>query len=423
MRENDLPALAIADPQTFADEQALHGLLARLRRTDPLPRIDAPGYSPFWLVTRHADIVAVEKAATRFINAPRQALLPDAHHEKTRQALAGRPVGEVMRNLTAMDGAEHRAYRAIAQAEFMPVAMNAIRGDIERLAAEFVDRMAALGEACDFATDIAFGYPLRVIMSILGVPPEDEPLMLKLTQRLLTSQDPELAGKDNNSAHAVMEMFEYMAPIVARRRTEPEADIASVIANARIDDAYLPDRDVLGYFLIIATAGHDTTSYTLTGGLLALLQHPDQLARLRAEPSLMPTAIEEILRWTSAVRHFCRTATEDCEVAGQRIAKGDLLLLSYPSANRDEAAFDDPDAFRIDRRPNKQLAFGTGPHVCLGQYLARMELASFLREFLDRVEDIELAGTPRFTQSTFVGGVKNLPIRYRMRDREARSAA
>ena len=416
MRENDLPALAIADPQTFADEQALHGLLARLRRTDPLPRIDAPGYSPFWLVTRHADIVAVEKAATRFINAPRQALLPDAHHEKTRQALAGRPVGEVMRNLTAMDGAEHRAYRAIAQAEFMPVAMNAIRGDIERLAAEFVDRMAALGEACDFATDIAFGYPLRVIMSILGVPPEDEPLMLKLTQRLLTSQDPELAGKDNNSAHAVMEMFEYMAPIVARRRTEPEADIASVIANARIDDAYLPDRDVLGYFLIIATAGHDTTSYTLTGGLKALIDNPDQMARLRAEPDLIPGAIDEMIRWTSPVKHFIRTATEDVEIEGKQVRTGDIVMLSYPSANRDEDVFDDPFAFRIDRKPNRHLAFGTGPHLCLGQHLARMELSSFLREFLSRIDDVALAGTPRLVQSTFVGGVKSLPVRYRVRE-------
>jgi len=210
-------------------------------------------------------------------------------------------------------------------------------------------------------------------------------------------------------------MYMYFQRFIADRRANPRDDLGSLVANARIDGEYLPERDVFGYFLIIATAGHDTTSYAITGGMLALLQNPDELAKLRADPSLLPTAIEEILRWTTPVKHFCRTATEDRDVAGQPVREGDLLLLSYPSANRDEDVFPDADSFRIDRRPNRQIAFGTGPHVCLGQYLARLELTSIIREFLDRVEHAELAGEPRFVESTFVGGVKYLPIRYTMR--------
>ena len=173
---------------------------------------------------------------------------------------------------------------------------------------------------------------------------------------------------------------------------------------------------MFGYFLIIATAGHDTTSYSLTGGLKALLENPDQLAKLRADPSLLPSAVDEFIRWTSPVKHFMRTATEDVEIEGKQVRAGDIVMLSYPSANRDEDVFDDPFAFRVDRKPNRHLAFGTGPHLCLGQHLAKMELISFMREFLARIDDVELAGIPRAVQSTFVGGVKNLPIRYAVRE-------
>jgi cytochrome P450 len=183
-----------------------------------------------------------------------------------------------------------------------------------------------------------------------------------------------------------------------------------------VDGEYLAERDVFGYFLILATAGHDTTSYALAGGLLALLENPDQMEKLRADPSLIPSAVDEMIRWTSPVRHFARTAVEDGIVGGKPTKAGDLFLLSYPSANRDEAVFEEPFAFRIDRKPNRHLAFGTGPHLCLGQHLARMELMSFLREFLARVDHVELAGTPRWTEATFVGGVKSLPIRYRFKD-------
>jgi cytochrome P450 len=416
--ENNLPAEAIADGRTFVDERAFHGLLKRLRRADPLPRVEPDGYRPFWLVTRHADITAIELDPVGFINAPRQAMLSIAHEERTREA-TGVDYRDITRNLVAMDGSEHRVFQAISQSHFMAKALNGIREDVSALAVEFVDRMAARGGACDFSSEIAMWYPLRVIMTILGVPAQDEALMLRLTQQTLTGQDPEFQDKAATGSFPpkspMLRMFDYFQPIIADRRAYPRGDIASVIANAMLDDKHLADRDVFGYFLILATAGHDTTSYSLAGGLLALLQNPDQFAKLKADQTLIPSAVDEMIRWSTPVRHFCRTAAEDRIVAGKSISKGDVLLLSYPSANRDEAVFEDPFCFRVDRKPNRHLAFGTGPHLCLGQHLAKMELTAFLREFLKRVDDIELAGEPRYVEATFVGGVKNLPVRYRFK--------
>jgi cytochrome P450 len=412
--ESDLPAEAIADPRTFTDQAALHGLLTRLRLHDPLALVQAEDHDTVRVITRHADIMAVERDAARFINAPRQAYFSRSQMEASRAATGGMDVSKIMRNLVAMDGPDHLAYREITQSYFTPKGLEGLRGEIERLAAEFVGRMAGMGGACDFA-QVALAYPLRVIMTMLGIPEEDEPLMLRLTQQTLTSQDPEFQAQGSSSMGAMLEMYQYFQRMIADLRANPCDSLGSIIANAKVDGALLPEADVFGYFMIVATAGHDTTSYAITGGLLALLENPDEMAKLRADPSLMQTAVEEIIRWTTSVRHFCRTASEDCTYEGVAIKEGDLLLLSYPSANRDEAVFDDPFTFRIDRKPNRQLAFGTGPHVCLGQYLARLELSLFLRELLAQVDHIELAGTPRWVEGTFVGGVKYLPIRYKMR--------
>ena len=418
MTASALPFEAIADARTFTDPAALHALLAQIRKSDPLPYIQAEDYAPFWLVSRHQDIMEIERNADNFINAPRQAMLPLSYEMQTRAAAGGVETTAIMRNLVLMDGTEHKAYRNITQSYFTPKGLSAIVGDIEKLAREFIGRMDVNAEKegadgeIDFA-DVAMAFPLRVIMTMLGVPQEDEPLMMRLTQQTLSSQDPEFQAKGGARA-AMMEMFAYFKTMIDDLRVTPNDTLASLIANARVDGELLPDRDVFGYFNIIATAGHDTTSYALTGGILAFLQYPEQLANLRADPGLMPLAVEEILRWTTPVKHFCRTAVENCKVAGKQIKAGDHFLLSFPSGSFDEAVYDDPFAFRIDRKPNRHLAFGTGPHVCLGQYLARFELQSFFRELLDRVEHIELAGTPRFVEGSFVGGVKYLPIRYKM---------
>ncbi len=282
MTETDLPPEAIADPRTFTDPALLNGLLARLRKSDPLPYVQAEGYAPFWLVTRHADLMAIERDAAQFINEPRQAILPLAYEQMARAAAGGLDTKDLMRNLVLMDGKEHLAYREITQSYFTPKGLEAILGDVEKLAGEFIGRMADKGGECDFA-EIAMPFPLRVIMSMLGVPQEDEPMMMRLTQQTLSSQDPEFNAEGGARA-AMMEMYAYFMKVIADRRSQPKDDLSSLVANAKIGGEPLPDRDVFGYFNIIATAGHDTTSYSLTGGLLALLQHPEQMARLRADP-------------------------------------------------------------------------------------------------------------------------------------------
>jgi cytochrome P450 len=413
MSVSTLPDEAITDPRTFTDPAALHGLLARIRQTDPLPYIKADDYAPFWLVSRHTDIMEIERNAAQFINAPRQAILPLSYEAQARAAAGGKETTDFMRNLILMDGDEHKAYRQITQGYFTPKGLEPLLQDIEALAGEFIGRMQAADGEIDFA-EVAMPFPLRVIMTMLGIPASDEQMMMRLTQQTLSSQDPEFQTEGGARA-AMLAMYAYFQKIITTLRAQPDNTLASIIANARIDGELLPDRDVFGYFNIVATAGHDTTSYSLTGGMLALLQNPDQMAMLRADPALMPLAVEEILRWTAPVKHFCRTAVTDCEVAGKAVKAGDYLLLSFPSGSFDEAIYDDPFAFRIDRRPNRHLAFGAGPHVCLGQYLARFELSSFFRTLLDRVEHIELAGTPRFVEGSFVGGVKYLPVRYRLK--------
>jgi len=413
MSVSTLPVEAIADPRTFTDPAALHALLSRIRQTDPLPYVQADDYLPFWLVSRHMDIMEVERNAAQFINAPRQAMLPISYETQARAAAGGADTSQIMRNLVLMDGAEHKAYRDITQSHFTPKGLLAVKNTIDALAREFINRMDQPEGEIDFA-EVAMAFPLRVVMSMLEVPPSDEPMMLRLTQQTLSSQDPEFQT-EGGARRAMLEMFDYFKTIIERLRANPTDSLASVISNARINGELLPDRDVFGYFNIAATAGHDTTSYALTTGTLAFLQHPAELARLRADPALMPLAVEEVLRWTTPVKHFCRTAVSDCVVAGKQIKAGDHLLLSYPSGSFDEAIYEDPFAFKIDRRPNRHLAFGTGPHVCLGQYLARIELTSFFTELLDRVEHLELAGEPRIVEGSFVGGVKYLPVRYRLR--------
>lgn len=288
---------------------------------------------------------------------------------------------------------------------------------MRELATRFVDHMAELGTECDFARDVAVHYPLYVILSLLGLPESDFDRMLMLTQQLFGGDDEELRRSTDLEEQftVLLDFFNYFTALTASRRETPTEDLASVLANAQIDGEYLPDMDLASYYVIIATAGHDTTSSTIAGGLHALLRHPDQLARLQSDPELMTTAVEEMIRWVTPVKEFMRTASEDAVVGGTEIEAGQSLYLAYLSANRDESVFDDPFRFDVGRQPNKHLAFGFGPHFCLGAQLARMETRALFSELLPRLESIELAGTPRSSATVFVGGLKALPIRYRLR--------
>jgi cytochrome P450 len=278
--------------------------------------------------------------------------------------------------------------------------------------------MLELDGQCDFARDVALFYPLHVIMSILGVPESEESGMLQLTQQLFGNDDPEFGGDDPAAAMmAAADGFQrYFNQLTEERRANPVDDIATVLANGQIDGKPLGEIERMGYYIIIATAGHDTTSSSLAGGLEALIRHPEQLQALKQDPGLIDNAVDEIIRWVTPVRHFMRLALEDYVLGDTAIARGDWILLSYLSANRDESVFQDPFRFDVRRKnADEQIAFGTGVHFCLGAHLARMELRAFLRELLPRLEEVEIAGEPEHVKSTFVCGLKRLPIRYRLR--------
>jgi cytochrome P450 len=406
---------ALVDPVTWADEERIHAYLAWLRANDPVRRLAPEGYEPFYAITKHADVMAVEKDKQGFVNDPRPTLAPILVTEAIQQ-LTGRR--HLVRSLVQMDDPDHMKYRMLTQAWFTRQRLEQMRGTVEALAKEYVDRLADLGGECDFVKDVAIWYPLRVIMSVLGVPEEDEPYMLKLTQELFGSTDPDVQRSfDIMAIGDVVRDFEaYFLGISEDRRRNPRDDVASVIANATIDGAPIGDLEAAGYYIIVATAGHDTTSSSTSGGLLALLENPDEFAKLRADPEKhVAGAVEEMIRWVSPVRHFMRPATRDHELRGTTIREGESVILWYPSANRDEEVFDAPFEFRIERPAARNLAFGYGAHVCLGQHLARLEIQALYRELLARVEHVELAGEPKFAQAAFVGGLKSLPIRYRMK--------
>jgi len=406
--------LAFTDPAAYADEDRLHAALALLRREDPVRWVEAAGYEPFWAVTRHADIMDIERNNALFLNAPRPLLATAVMDAQMKQQEAD---GMALRTLIHMDDPQHKVVRAIGADWFRPRAMRALEDRVTELARVYVDRMAEFGGECDFATQVSVHYPLYVILSLLGLPESDFPRLLKLTQEMFGGGDEELRRGETPEEllQTLLDFFAYFQELTNARRTSPTGDLASAIANARVDGDYLSDFDTASYYVIIATAGHDTTSSTIAGGLHALIEHPAELARLRDDPALLTTAADEMIRWVTPVKEFMRTAAADTEVGGVPVRQGQSVLLSYPSANRDEEVFDDPFRFDVGRDPNRHLAFGFGVHFCLGAALARMETRAFFAELLPRLESIELAGRPEWTATTFVGGLKHLPIRYTLK--------
>ncbi len=398
----------------WADMTRWHEAVGKIRRESPILRCEPDGYQPFWVLTRHADVFAVSRDSATWENTPRVVLGPQPTPEEEIQFAAFTPA-----SLVQLDGDDHTKHRKVTSDWFKPAAVKTRQPRIDELADEFIEKMRSLGGSCDFANDIAQPYTLRVIMDIYGVPPEDEPLMLKLTQGIFGSNDPEYLGEGDDPGAlvlaSVMEFFQYFNEMTADRRACPADDLASVIANGEVDGAPLADDRRLWYFIIVATAGHDTTSFALSGGMEALARHPEQLEALR-DPALVNNAADECIRWTTPVRHFLRYATEPTQVGGVDIAEGDRVLLSYPSANRDEAVFEQPDVFDV-RRPDadKLLSFGVGAHFCLGSQFARRELRTLLTRLGAELDHVELAGDPQWAEGHFVSGVKHLPLDYSFR--------
>ena len=397
------------DPLAYADQESWHSVAGRLRREAPVLRVEAEGYTPFWAVTRYEDVFAVSRHNDRFLNTRNSVLGPDLQFEMLGA------MGIEPKTLIHMDGQEHRQHRDVANAWFRPRAVAQRQSDIDRIAEEFVGRFRQMDGRCDFAQDIAVPYTLRVIMSIFGVPEEDEPMMLRLTQGIFGAADPEYLGDLSEPfamvTNTIAEFEDYFNAMAADRRAHPQDDLATVLANARVGGWPMDRHATLWYFVIVATAGHDTTSFALSGGLEALLRHPDQVETLQADPGLAANASDEMIRWTSPVRQFLRYLAEPATLSGVEIPAGDRLLLSYPSANRDETVFEDPMTFDIRRQnANRTIAFGGGEHFCLGSTFARREIRTLLPRLLAAVKDVELDGEPEFAQANFVGGVKHLPI-------------
>ncbi|TMA33809.1 MAG: cytochrome P450 [Deltaproteobacteria bacterium] len=402
-------------PNQYADRGYPHDIWTRLRGESPVHRCEPPGYQPFWAITKHADICDISKRPGAFENARGIVVLDDEQarmRETDQSGLAG------MKTIIEMDPPVHRTFRKVASGWFTPRSLARLESAVEESARSLVDALAADGDGeCDFVTRVAVAHPLRILSGALGVPREDEALILRLTNELFSSDDPEFqregVTREERIQQIGLEFFHYFSKIIADRRANPRDDLATVLANAQIDGAPMGPVETLGYYLIVFTAGHDTTRNAISGGLLALLENPDQLARLRADPGLTPSAVEEIVRWTTPVNYMKRTVVDDVELRGQKIRAGEELMLCYASANRDEEVFDDPFAFRIERNPNRHLGFGIGEHFCLGAHLARRSQAALFGEIARRVEQLELAGEPQRTASSFVAGVKHLPVRYR----------
>jgi cytochrome P450 len=401
----------LISPRGHASESRLDAACARLRRASPVHWVDSPGIRPFWAVMRHADIVSVELRSEQFAAAPRTYLASELAERILRQ-VTGKP--QVVRGLTEMDEPDHDAYRAILQASFAPAALRTLQVWLGMWATQTVDRIDERGGVCDFAGEVAAPFSFRVIARLLGTPEADDAALMRLTQGFVGAEDPHRQLDETLTEAirlAMVGLRDYFEPLAADRRAHPRDDLASLIANAKVDGARIPHYEMISYFILMVTAGHDTTALALAGGLRALLAHPDQLERLRREPALLESAIEEILRWTSPVRHFMRTAKQDALIGQQPVRAGQSLALFFNSGNRDETVFVDAGAFRIDRSPNPHIAFGRGPHFCMGHQLARMEIGALFSELLRRTKRIEPAGRPRRAQSTFISGVSALPIR------------
>src|SRR5665213_259377 len=408
----------LVDPAAYADHR-LHDSYCWLRANNPLGIARTEKFDPFWVVTKHAHILAISRQNELFHNADRATVLTARAGIERIREITGGP--NLVRSLVQMDAPDHPKYRALTQGWFMPANLGKFEARVRHIARNTVARMLERGGHCDFVADVALGYPLHVIMEILGVPEQDEPRMLKLTQELFGSQDPDTArvrdaltpGQFSDMMQSVVNDFgAYFHQITEDRRRNPRDDLATVIANARINGDYMPEHDATSYYMIVATAGHDTTSSSTAGAIWALAQDPEQFAKVKANPELIPGLVDEAVRWMTPVKHFMRSATSDTELGGRKIAKGDWLMLCYASGNRDEEIFEDPFSFRCDRKPNRHVAFGYGAHLCLGQYLAKLEMRILFQELLPRLKSIALDGEVKMTQATFVNGPKKLPIRF-----------
>jgi cholest-4-en-3-one 26-monooxygenase len=382
-----------------------HEMFKRLRAEAPVSWHDYPGHRGFWNVVKHADVVAMNRDSDLFSSEIGGTGILDP--DEMEGAAGGDPRGVMM---LYMDPPKHTRYRLLVNKGFTPRMIGLLEQYLTHRSTLIVDNVIERG-SCDFVEDLAAELPLQAIADIMGVPQEDRKLLFSWSNRMIGFDDPEYASADG--AEAAGELYMYVNGLASQRRAEPRDDIVTRLINAEIGGDRLSELEFDMFMLLLTVAGNETTRNTTSWGMWALMQHPEQYAALREDPDLLGPAIEEILRWASPVYHFRRTAMADTEIRGQAIAKGDKVVMWHISANRDEEVFADPYRFDITRSPNEQVAFGGGGlHYCLGANLARMELRLILREVLDRIPDMKLAGEPKILRSNFIGGVKHMPVTF-----------
>jgi cytochrome P450 len=428
----------VYDPATYV-EGVPYQALARLRRESPvvwareIPVLGWPGGPGFWLVLRHAD---VEQVLTR----PRL-FSSWLGATQIRDPATPAALGYVRQMMLNMDPPGHSRLRRLLGRSFTPRAVARLEQRIRGYARSLCDRVLAGGAGeCDFAKDLAADLPLLTLADVLGVPEQDRWLLFDWSNRVIGYQDPDYASSaefdssggtpmareavalrpapdargrmpDPRTREGMPDLYAYAHLLADEKRRRPGNDVMSILL-AQVDDdgGRVSVEEFENMFWLFAVAGNETVRNGLPGGCIALLDHPAAQQELRADPALMPRAVDEMLRWWTPVMTFRRTAAADCELAGQRIREGDKVVVSFTSANRDEAVFAGADRFDMRRHPNPHLVFGHGPHFCLGAHLARTQMAALLREVLARTSRLSLAGEPSFLRSNFQRGVKRLPI-------------
>ncbi len=414
-------AQKLVNPKTYASDE-LYETYAWLRANQPLGRAEVEGFDPFWVVTKHADLMEISRDNKKFPYGNRPSTLMDKASLKQSMQMKESPMAL---SLIQMDEPMHMKYRLLTQSWFTPANLKKREEEIRQIAHKSAQRLKAMNGQGDFVSAVSLNYPLEVVMNILGVPEEDFPMMLKITQEIFGPLDPDVKetmsqmSQEDVSAiqqAVVKELITYFNSITEDRRNNPKDDLATVIVNAEVDGQPISAKAINGYYLIIATAGHDTTSSSTSMGMWALATQPGLLQRLQEDPSLIPAFVDESIRWATPVKSFMRSAAEDVEIRGQQIKKGDWIMLCYASANRDEEALSGPDTFDIDRKPNRHVAFGFGAHLCLGQALAKMEMRILWEEILPQLKSVSLDGDPQILESFFANGLKKLPIQFELKE-------
>lgn len=395
-----------------------HSVWNQLREHSPVHYVETDSHPPFYAITRHADIMSISNKPHIFSNSEGPLLMDKMQTAARMMDAENRPP---MRTIIEMDPPEHREYRKVASGFFTPRSIHRLDEIVADCARAQIDKLGEEGE-CDFVEEISQRHPLRVLATILGIGPEDEDLLLELTQQLFAADDPDLQREAANREEASQALFAdfgaLFSRIIADRRENPSDDLASMLANAKMANGEnLPPLELMGYYLIVFTAGHDTTRNAISGGLQQLLENPGQMQKLCANPTeaLAKSTVEEVVRWTSPVNYMKRRLLEDVEMHGVQMKAGEDLIMYYASANRDAEVFDRPFEFDIERHPNRHLGFGTGEHFCLGAHVARLSSRALFLEIANRAVELEPAGDATHISASFVAGLKTLPVRYQFR--------